>query len=189
MRKNKCDGNRMDVEGGQFMLETVLLIIVINVTYMTLTTLRLIMVIKGYTKVASILSMVEVFVYLIGLTMVLDEISNPWNMAAYCFGWGLGVYVGSLIERRLALGYVLFEIIVDAAEFEIVSQLRERGYGVTSWFPDGKDGRKLCMTVIAKRKNEKNLRAVISLMWPKAFIVSYEPNKLNGGFLAKQMRG
>ena len=153
------------------MLETVILIIIINVTYMTLTTLRLIMVIKGYTKVASILSMVEVFVYLIGLTMVLDEISNPWNMAAYCFGWGLGVYVGSLIERRLALGYVLFEIIVDAAEFEIVSQLRERGYGVTSWFA------------------EKKLRAAILQMWPKAFIVSYEPNKLNGGFLAKQMRG
>ena len=42
------------------MLETIILIIIINVTYMTLTTLRLIMVIKGFPRVASLLSIVEV---------------------------------------------------------------------------------------------------------------------------------
>lgn len=170
------------------MLQTIILIIIINVIYMTLTTLRMILVIKGYTKTASGLSMLEVFIYLIGLTMVLDEISNPWNMAAYCFGWGLGVFVGSLIERRLALGYVMFEIIVEETEIQVVPLLREKGYGVTSWMADGKNGRKICMTVIAKRKNEKKLRHTILEMSPRAFIVSYEPNKLNGGFLTKQMR-
>lgn len=170
------------------MLETIILIIVINVAYMTMTTLRLILVIKGYPKAASILSILEVFIYLMGLTMVLDNLDNPWNMAAYCLGWGLGVYIGSLIEGKLALGYILFEIIINLEDAEIVHELRSKGYGVTSWLADGKDGQKICMTVIAKRKNEKKLRNTVLEMWPKAFIISYEPSNLSGGFLVNQMR-
>ncbi|GEK34212.1 DUF2179 domain-containing protein [Kurthia sibirica] len=170
------------------MLETIALIIVINVAYMTMTTLRLILVIKGYPRAASLLSMFEVFIYLIGLTMVLDDLSNPWNMAAYCLGWGLGVFIGSLIEGKLALGYVLFEIIINLEDADIVNELRSKGYGVTSWLADGKDGKKICMRVIAKRKNEKKLRKTVLEMWPKAFIISYEPSKLDGGFLVKQMK-
>lgn len=170
------------------MIQTLALIIIINVAYMTMTTLRLILVIKGYPKAASFLSMLEVFIYLLGLTLVLDDLSNPWNMAAYCLGWGLGVFVGSLIEGKLALGYVLFEIIINLDDADIVNELRSKGYGVTSWLADGKEGQKICMRVIAKRKNEKKLRNTVLQLWPKAFVISYEPSKLNGGFLVKQMK-
>ena len=152
---------------------------------MSLTTLRLILVIKGYGVVASFLSMAEVFVYLMGLTMVLDNLEDPLNIAAYCIGWGLGVYLGSIIENRLALGYVVFEVIVNSLEIELPSQIREKGYGVTSWTADGKDGKRLCMKVLAKRKNEQKLKKFITSMSPKAFIISYEPTRFNGGFLVK----
>ncbi|PUB12513.1 DUF2179 domain-containing protein [Paenisporosarcina sp. OV554] len=163
----------------------ILLIVGINVIYMTLTTLRLILVIKGYRVIASFLSMAEVFVYLMGLTMVLDNLDNPLNIVAYCIGWGLGVYLGSIIENRLALGYVVFEVIVDSLEIELPSQIRVKGYGVTSWIADGKDGKRLCMKVLAKRKNEQKLKNYITSLCPRAFIISYEPTKFNGGFLVK----
>lgn len=163
----------------------ILLIIGINVIYMTLTTLRLILVIKGYRVIASFLSMAEVFVYLMGLTIVLDNLDDPLNIAAYCIGWGLGVYLGSIIENRLALGYVVFEVIVDSLEIELPSQIRAKGYGVTSWVADGKDGKRLCMKVLAKRKNEQKLKNYITALSPKAFIISYEPTRFNGGFLVK----
>ena len=163
----------------------ILLIVIINVTYMTLTTLRLILVIKGYRGVASFLSMAEVFVYLMGLTMVLDNLDKPLNILAYCIGWGLGVYLGSIIENRLALGYIVFEVIVDSLEIELPAQIRAKGYGVTSWVADGKDGKRLCMKVLAKRKNELKLKNYIMSLSPKAFIISYEPSRFNGGFLVK----
>ncbi len=152
---------------------------------MSLTTLRLILVIKGYRVIASFLSMAEVFIYLMGLTMVLDNLDDPLNIAAYCIGWGLGVYLGSIIENRLALGYVVFEVIVDSLEIELPSQIRAKGYGVTSWVADGKDGKRLCMKVLAKRKNEQKLKRFITSISPKAFIISYEPTRFNGGFLVK----
>ncbi|AIY05437.1 hypothetical protein Plano_1472 [Planococcus sp. PAMC 21323] len=169
--------------GGDFVNSILMLIILINVAYMTLFTLRMILVIKGYRKVAVFLSMVEVFIYLMGLTIVLDNLSNPFNLAAYCIGWGIGVYLGGIIENRLALGYIVFDIIVDALEIDLPMHLRGKGYGVTSWTAEGKDGERLCLKVLAKRKNETKLRSFVTQLSPKAFIIFYEPNRYNGGFL------
>lgn len=163
------------------------IIIAINIIYVSLFTLRVILVIKGYRMAASILSTVEVFVYLMGLTIVLDNLDNPINIAAYCIGWGMGVFLGSKIEERLALGYIVFDVVVDSLEIEIPMRIREQGYGVTSWVADGKDGKRLVMKVLAKRNYEQKLRKLVLSYAPKAFIISYEPNKFNGGFLLKNL--
>ncbi|MFJ7934617.1 DUF2179 domain-containing protein [Sporosarcina sp. NPDC096371] len=169
-------------------MSTILItIITINIVYVSLFTLRVILVIKGYRFVASILSMGEVFVYLMGLTIVLDNLDKPINIAAYCIGWGMGVYIGSKIEAYLALGYIVFDVVVDSLEFELPQKIREQGYGVTSWVADGKDGKRLVMKVLAKRNCEHKLRKFVLSYAPKAFIISYEASQFNGGFLLKNL--
>ncbi len=168
------------------LLEMLLLIIIINIVYMTLVTLRMILVIKGYRIVASLMSVAEVFIYLMGLKIVLDNLDRPLNILAYCVGWGLGVYSGGLIESKLALGYMIFDVIVDREQQGLVSKLRDEGFGVTAWIGNGKDGERLCLKVIAKRKEERYFRDCITKIAPSAFVVSYEPNILNGGFFLKR---
>lgn len=166
-----------------FLVLTILLIVLVNISYMSVTTLRMILVIKGYVKIASIISMFEEFIYLVGLTFVLDELNNIWYMAAYCLGWGLGVFIGSVIEKKLALGHIVFEVTIDYEDAKLITELREQGYGVTSWDASGRDGRKLCFTLIAKRKLEMAIRKQIVEKNPGAFLVSYEPHTLNGGYI------
>lgn len=169
--------------------EILLIIIVINVLYVSFFTLRMILVIKGYRIFASLLSMVEVFVYLKGLAIVLDNLDNSVNLAAYCIGWGMGVYLGSKIEEYLALGHVTLQVVVDSIEFDLPSYIREHGFGVTSWTADGRDGKRLVMEVLAKRSNEQKLLALIQERVPKAFVLSYEPKHLKGGFWVKHLKG
>ncbi|MBD2845663.1 DUF2179 domain-containing protein [Paenibacillus sp. IB182496] len=157
-------------------------IIVINVVYVSTFTLRLILVIKGRTIAASLLSMVEVFVYLTGLNLVLDNLDNPFNMAAYCLGFGIGVYLGARIEEYLALGYLVVQVIVNELEVELPNKLRDHGYGVSSWPADGRDGKRLVMQVLVKRSNEKRLMDTIKKLSPKAFVISHEPKQFKGGF-------
>src|SRR5690606_14080467 len=107
---------------------------------MTLVTLRMILVIKGYKKVAATISIAEVYIYLVGLTIVLDNLDEPLNIVAYCLGWGLGVYCGGLIESKLALGYIIFDVIIDETESELLHIIRSKGFGVTAWRGQGKDG-------------------------------------------------
>ncbi|KJS46174.1 DUF2179 domain-containing protein [Desulfosporosinus sp. BICA1-9] len=168
-------------------MKLILIIIGINVVYVSMCTLRMIFVIKGQRILASILSVVEIFVYMMGLRIVLKNLDNYWNLAAYCIGYGLGVYIGSRIEEYIALGYVTVQVTVDCVETEIPSKLREYGYGVTSWLADGKDGPRLMMQVLAKRSNERQLIDILDKLCPKAFVVSYEPKNFKGGFWIKRM--
>ncbi|XEC96262.1 DUF2179 domain-containing protein [Paenibacillus tarimensis] len=160
-------------------------IVAINVVYVSIFTLRLILVIKGRTIAASLLSMAEVFVYLTGLNLVLSNLDNPVNMAAYCIGFGLGVFLGSRIEEYLALGYLVVQVIVNSLEAELPNKLRDHGYGVTSWVADGRDGKRLVMQVLVKRSNEKRLMNTIVKLAPKAFVISHEPKQFKGGFWVK----
>lgn len=110
------------------------------------------------------LSMAEVFIYLMGLSIVLDNLDKPINIAAYCIGFGLGVYAGSRIEEYLALGYLTVQVIVDSVQEHLPAQIRALGYGVTSWAAEGKDGKALgdASSGEAKsrtRTNEANSRA------------------------------
>src|SRR5690606_26427151 len=109
--------------------QTACMIILINVAYVTVFTLRLILVIKGRKGAASLLAMVEVFIYLVGLNLVLQNVSDPINMAAYCLGFGLGVYLGGRVEEYLALGYLVIQVIVDSFASDLPGKLRAAGYG------------------------------------------------------------
>lgn len=163
-------------------------IIVINVAYVSLYTIRLIFTMKAQRLLASMLSVAEVFIYLIGLNIVLDNIDKPLNILAYCLGYGLGVYLGSKIEEWLALGYILLQIVVDTESTRLPGVLREKGFGVTSWPADGRDGPRIVMQVLAKRKNEKKLYHTINEVSPKAFVISYEPRYFKGGFWTRRVR-
>jgi uncharacterized protein YebE (UPF0316 family) len=162
-------------------------IVAINIAYVSTFTLRLILVIKGRRGAASLLSMIEVFIYLAGLDLVLSNLSNPLHMIAYCVGFGLGVYTGSRIEEYLALGYSVVQVIADSMVSTLPDRLRAHGYGVTAWLADGRDGKRLVMQVLVKRSNEKKLLESITNIAPRAFIISHEPRMFKGGFWAKMI--
>lgn len=178
--------SRLPKEGKIMVL--VILIVGINIVYVSLNTLRTIFVIKGQRLLASMLSTIEVGVYLLGLTMVLKNLNSPFNLIAYCIGYGAGVYIGSRIEQHLALGYVNLQVIVDSADCNLPHVLRENGYGVTCWAAEGKDGPRLVLHVLAKRSNEKKLILLLHETSPNAFIISYEPKNFVGGFWIKSVR-
>lgn len=163
-------------------------IIGINIVYVSLNTLRTILVIKGQRLPAALLSVIEVGVYLLGLTMVLKNLTSPLNIIAYCSGYGIGVYIGSCLEQRLALGYVNVQVIVNSTDCNLPRLLRDEGYGVTAWQAQGRDGDRLVLQVLAKRSNEKLLLALLKKIAPSAFIVSYEPKNFVGGFWTKHIR-
>ena len=118
---------------------TILIILAVQVTYVSMYTIRMIFTLKGRYYWASLISMVEVFIYMSGLTLVLSRLDNHWNLLAYCLGYGLGILTGSLIEEKMALGYVSVQIITSRENAWAAEKLREHGFGVTTWLAEGRD--------------------------------------------------
>lgn len=130
----------------------------------------------------------EVSIYITGLTLVLNNLNDPKNLAAYCTGYALGILTGSKIEELLALGYVTVQIITEREDSELATLLRDRGFGVTCWYAEGRDASRLVLTVLAKRKYEKDLFKIVEEASDKAFIISHEPKHFRGGFWVKQIQ-
>lgn len=78
----------------------VLTIFVINIVYVTLSTTRMILTLKGYRYIAAFMSIVEVTVYVVGLGLVLDNLDAIQNLVAYALGFGTGIIVGSKLEEK-----------------------------------------------------------------------------------------
>lgn len=163
-------------------------ILAINIVYVSFSTIRMILTLKGRRYLAALVSMFEVIVYILGLNLVLDNLDAVQNILAYAVGFGIGVIVGTKIEEKLALGYVTVNVVSSNPDLEFTKRLRAKGYGVTSWHSYGMDGDRLSVQVLSPRKYERNLYKAIKEIDPKAFIITYEPTQINGGFWVRQVR-
>lgn len=148
----------------------------------------MILTLKGRKYLAAIVSVFEVVVYIMGLSIVLDNLDGIQNIIAYALGFALGIITGSFIEEKLALGYITVNVVSGDPSLNFSERLRKEGYGVTSWRSSGRDGDRLSMQILTPRKYELNLYKIISDIDPKAFIMSYEPTQIHGGFWVKQIR-
>ncbi|WP_277630557.1 DUF2179 domain-containing protein [Atopococcus tabaci] len=162
----------------------------INVVYVTLNTIRMMLTMKGYQLIAPFLAMIEITIYVVGLGLVLDRLDNIWNIVAYALGFGVGIFAGMKMEDKLALGYILVTAIVPATSMEknVPEELRARGYGVTASPANGREGGREVLEILTPRKNERQLYEEIRQIEPKAFVISYEPKYISGGFWTKQVR-
>ncbi|MDT1950717.1 DUF2179 domain-containing protein [Carnobacterium divergens] len=169
-------------------LKIIGMIFVINFCYITLNTIRFMLTMKGYRLIAPIVSVFEVTIYVLGLSMVLNRLDNPWNLAAYAIGYGVGVAVGIKIEEYLALGYIMVTVIIPDVESNVPEELRNLGYGVTMNYAYGREGERMILEILSPRKTERLLYKEIHKLEPKAFVISYEPKYISGGFWTKKVR-
>ena len=166
----------------------ILIILIINIVYVSLSTVRMILTLKGQKYVAATIGTFEIMIYTVGLGLVLDNLGQIENLIAYGLGYGIGVIVGSKIEERLALGYINVNVISADPDLKFTETLREKGFGVTSWNAYGMDGDRLAMQILTPRKYETSLYQTIKEIDPKAFIISYEPKNIHGGFWVKKVK-
>lgn len=166
----------------------VLVIFVINIIYVSFLTLRTISTLKGYRYTAAIFSILETFVYVIGLGLVLENLDQFQNVVAYALGFGAGILVGLKIEEKLALGYLVVNVITSEIDKDLPKNLRDLGYGVTHGYQYGRDGERMTLQILTPRKYERKLIATIKELDERAFIITHEPKNINGGFWTKGVR-
>ncbi|WP_125982441.1 DUF2179 domain-containing protein [Loigolactobacillus iwatensis] len=176
-------------------MKLALTILLLNAGYITLNTLRTMLVVRRSRYLAPLLAVVEELVYVIALAIALQNIDKPLNVAAYAIGFGIGIYLGILLEDRVALGYVNFQVTVqindDAPNYQqnhdLPEKLRDLGYGVTETWGYGRDGARLILSILAPRKADKRLMQSIKELSPEAFVMVEEPTEFSGGFWSKEV--
>lgn len=138
------------------------MIFLVNFAYVTLSTLRLLLTMKGYRIIAPLFSMVvEIIIYVLGLSMVLyHRLDKPINLIVYAFGYAIGISVGIKIENRLALGYTIATVILPSsseAQETLPAILRKEAFGVTVTYGERLEGPRLILDNSITSKQREGL--------------------------------
>lgn len=169
-------------------MSKLLLIILIQLIYVPLLTLRTITMVKNLKVLTAIFGFLEAFTYVFGLAIVLSGEQNAIEMTVYALGFALGLFVGVFVEQKMAIGFISVSVNINHSNKALVDELRSLGYGVTVFQGEGRDGARFRLDILTKRKREKELNRVIDKHEPKAFIISYEPKTFKGGYLSEMMK-
>lgn len=168
-------------------MSKLLLIILIQLIYVPLLTLRTITMVKNLKLLTTFFGFLEAFTYVFGLAIVLSGQQNTIEMVVYALGFAMGLFVGIFVEQKMAIGFISISVNINHPNKALVDELRSLGYGVTVFQGEGRDGCRFRLDILTKRRREKELNRVIDKHEPKAFLISYEPKTFKGGYLSELM--
>ena len=169
-------------------MKDIILLLILQLVYVPILTLRTIMLVKNMSVLASIMGFLEALIYVFGLSIVFSGEQSLAQMVVYALGFGVGLLVGSKVEEKLAIGYITLQVNLQEKNEELIDVLRKEGYGVTVFEGLGRDSKRYKLEILTKRNKEDKLVSLIEKYEEKAFMISYEPRKFRGGFLLTNMK-
>ena len=164
------------------------LIMLARIVDVSMDTIRIILVSKGYRKVAPFIGFFQSMIWLITITQIMANLDNWFTYIGYATGFALGNYVGMILEAKLALGYELIRVITHKNASELISNLQEKGYAITTVRGQGRDGEVGVLYIIMKRKALKEAIKIINLFNPKAFYTVEDMRFVNSAELLSPSR-
>lgn len=169
-------------------MQEILLILLLQLLYVPLFTLRTIFLVKNITVLAAIIGIVEMLIYVFGLSLVFSGDQGFLAMVVYAVGFGIGIIIGTRIEQKLAIGYIYVTINTQSRNEELMRAVREEGFALTVYVGEGRDSQRYKYEILTKRNREAELFQLVQMFEPNAFMISYEPKSFKGGFLVKRMK-
>ncbi len=157
---------------GSEMLELLwipLLVFAARILDVSVGTLRIIFVSKGFKRYAALLGFVESLVWVLAISQVMRHMDNWVTYVAFALGFAVGNYVGVMLEERIAIGNQIIRVITRHDASELVRYLWDQGYGVTSVDAQGESGPVKLIFMVAKRRRLEDIVAIIKRFNPNAF--------------------
>ncbi len=145
------------------------LIFFARVADVSIGTIRIVFVSKGLKLLAPLLGFFEIFIWLLAMTKVFENLDNWFYFIAYSAGFASGNYIGLLIEEKLALGHANLQIITQKSGIDLARKLSEEGFGVTWNDANGSRGKVTVIYCVIKRSNFKRVTEIIKKYNPRAF--------------------
>ena len=135
----------------------------------SLDTLRIIFIAKGYKFIAPVIGFFEILIWIVVITRIMQNLDNWRCYVAYAGGFATGNYIGMLLDEKLAIGYEMIRVITKKDAHELTNALRKAGYGVTSVDAMGMQGEVGILYIVINRKKLKEIIGMIKEHNPNAF--------------------
>jgi uncharacterized protein YebE (UPF0316 family) len=138
---------------------------------------------RGKEVWTAVLGFGEIFVYVVGLGAVVNDLTNVTMLMGYCLGFSVGMVAGMRLDRRMAMGHLSLRVISRFKGEDIVAALHESGYGATLSHGRGREGDVAIINSVIPSKHSKKVMALVQACDPTAFMVADEARAVMQGWL------
>lgn len=161
-----------------------LTILIAKMIEVSIGTTRIVLITKGERVMGACLGFVEVIIWVIIVSTVLTDVTkDPVKVVVYAIGFGLGNYVGSLIENRIGIGTIRLEaIVMEEHGLDLANALREEGYAVTMLDGKGMNNDRHVLLLNIKRKKHDSVVEMIKSYQNNVVITINDIKPVYGGY-------
>ncbi|HET9486501.1 MAG TPA: DUF5698 domain-containing protein [Chryseosolibacter sp.] len=153
-----------------------LMIFFARILDVSINTVRIIYVLGGRKFTSTLLGFFESFIWLMAIRQIFEHLDNWMCYVAYPAGFAAGIFVGMIIEEKIAYGKVIVRIITRKDVNPLLHYLRTEYLRYTHVDAEGPDGREnLVFTVLEREKLDLLLETLKEIL-PTAF---YTVEKVN----------
>jgi uncharacterized protein YebE (UPF0316 family) len=160
-----------------------LIIFGLRIVDVSLATLRMLLAVRGVKIVAPFIGFFEVLVWIFAVGNAIRFLDSPLHLIGYASGFAMGTVVGMLIEERIAFGMASVRIVSTHGGVELAEALRERGFGVTEFSGQGREGLVEVVDAVVRRRDLKHVYSEVATWDPDAFVTVEEPRAIHRGWM------
>ncbi len=157
-----------------------------KIVEITIQSLKTCMMVKGQRLKAAGLGFVECTIWGLVVSTIIGTLGdNLFLLLFYCVGYATGLFLGSTIEGKIALGTSNLEIIASEEHTEkIIAYLREKNKGFTVFEGHGSTGKTMnkIFIVLPRKESSKVLKDIRRECDNKIFVVASDVSKYAGGY-------
>ena len=162
-----------------------LIICAAKIVEISIQSLKTCMMVKGQRLKAAGLGFIECAIWGLVISTIIGTLGdNLFLLLFYCIGYAAGLFLGSTIEGKIALGTSNLELIAnDDNTKKIVEYLKKNGKGYTVLDGYGStDKMNLIFIILPRREMPKRLKEIREICDNKVFVVASEVSKYAGGY-------
>ena len=156
-----------------------------KIVEITIQSLKTCMMVKGQRLKAAGLGFIECTIWGLVISTIIGTLGdNVFLLAFYCVGYATGLFLGSTLESKIALGTSNLELIAsDESTEKITEYLRTNGRGYTVFEGHGStDKMNMIFIVLPRKETPRALREIRRVCDNKVFVVASEVSKYAGGY-------
>lgn len=155
----------------------------------SISSVKTVFMVKGQKIQAALLAFVECMIWGIVISSIIHTLSdNMLLLLFYGIGYAAGLYIGSVIEGKIALGTSSIQFMIKSNKLSKVrGYLNKSNQGYTVLEGKGKTDKMCIVYVVLPRKEVKStIKDIRNLCGDDVFIVSSEVSKFVGGYGVKK---
>lgn len=158
-----------------------LMIFLARVADVSLGTLRVNFIARGFKWRAPLIGFFEVLIWITIVAQIVRQVHCWPNILAYAGGFAAGTYVGMRLEEHLAIGTVVVRVISRLDPRALIESLRGAGYGVTRIPAEGASGPTTILLTLVRRSSLSEVLERVRTFLPNAFYTVEDVRAIHQG--------